>query len=465
MRVLTLLKMSESGLGEPPAEMFTAMDATIKEIDATMTIVDTNGLLPSGVAGTRIVSTGGRSTVLDGPFTESRELVGGYAIVEVDTYAAGGRGVPEDHRGAREVLAGLGGRGRGAPDHGPGRATRRLTACAAAMPPVGIGRVAAAPEVVSAVWRSEAARLVAGLTRMTQDLGLAEDLAQDALVAALEQWPESGRARQPGCLAHGRVEAPRDRPLPAGRAAACARPSLVPEPVMPDLDAAVDHIEDDVLRLMFTACHPVLTTESRVALTLRLVGGLSTREIARAFLSSEATVAQRISRAKRTIAAAGVPFEVPSGPERPERLASVLEVVYLIFNEGYAATNGDDWIRPALSDEALRLGRLLASLTPREPEVHGLLALMQLQASRSAARIGPSGEAVLLRDQDRGRWDRDLIAAGLESLRRAGRGPYGLQAAIAACHAVAPSVEETDWVRIASLYPSWLWSPGRRWSS
>jgi predicted RNA polymerase sigma factor len=200
------------------------------------------------------------------------------------------------------------------------------------------------------------------------------------------------------------------------------------------------------------SCHPVLTKGSRVALTLRLVGGLSTREIARAYLSSEATVAQRISRAKRTIAEAGVPFEVPSGPERPERLASVLEVVYLIFNEGYAATSGDDWIRPALSDEALRLGRLLASLAPREPEVHGLLALMQMQASRSSARIGPSGEAVLLRDQDRSQWDRELIAAGLESLQRAGRGPYGLQAAIAAGHAVAPSVEETDWVRIASLY-------------
>ena len=282
--------------------------------------------------------------------------------------------------------------------------------------------MAAAPEVVSTVWRSEAARLVAGLTRMTQDLGLAEDLAQDALVAALEQWPESRRARQPGRLAHGRVQAPRDRPLPA-RPRGCVRWSrtLAPEPEMPDLDAAVDHIEDDVLRLMFTACHPVLTTESRVALTLRLVGGLSTREIARAYLSSEATVAQRISRAKRTIAEAGVPFEVPSGPERPERLASVLEVVYLIFNEGYAATSGDDWVRPALSDEALRLGRLLASLAPREPEVHGLLALMQLQASRSAARIGPSGEAVLLRDQDRGRWDRELIAgrAGVAAPRRA----------------------------------------------
>ena len=312
--------------------------------------------------------------------------------------------------------------------------------------------MAAAPEAVSAVWRSEAARLVAGLTRMTQDLGLAEDLAQDALVAALEQWPEQGVPDNPGAWL---MAVSKRRAIDHFRRAARLRalePSLAPEPDMPDLDAAVDHIEDDVLRLMFTACHPVLTTESRVALTLRLVGGLSTREIARAFLSSEATVAQRISRAKRTIAEAGVPFEVPSGPERPERLASVLEVVYLIFNEGYAATSGDDWVRPALSDEALRLGRLLASLAPREPEVHGLLALMQLQASRSAARIGPSGEAVLLRDQDRGRWDRDLIGAGLESLRRAGRGPYGLQAAIAACHAVAPSVEETDWVRIASLY-------------
>ena len=312
--------------------------------------------------------------------------------------------------------------------------------------------MAAAPEVVSAVWRSEAARLVAGLTRMTQDLGLAEDLAQDALVAALEQWPERGVPDNPGAWL---MAVSKRRAIDHFRRAARLRalePSLAPEPEMPDLDAAVDHNEDDVLRLMFTACHPVLTTESRVALTLRLVGGLSTREIARAYLSSEATVAQRISRAKRTIAEAGVPFEVPSGPERPERLASVLEVVYLIFNEGYAATSGDDWVRPALSDEALRLGRLLASLAPREPEVHGLLALMQLQASRSAARIGPSGEAVLLRDQDRGRWDRELIAAGLESLGRAGRGPYGLQAAIAACHAVAPSVDETDWVRIASLY-------------
>ena len=322
-------------------------------------------------------------------------------------------------------------------------------------PPGLIGRVTA-PEVVSRIWRTEAARLVAGLTRMTKDLGLAEDLAQDALVAALEQWPESGVPDNPGAWL---MAVSKRRAVDHFRRSERFRsvaPYLAAEAVVPDLSAdlaaAVDHIEDDVLRLMFMSCHPVLTKESRVALTLRLVGGLSTREIARAYLSTETTVAQRISRAKRTIAEAGVPFEVPSGPERPERLASVLEVVYLIFNEGYAATSGDDWVRPALSDEALRLGRLLASLAPREPEVHGLLALMQLQASRSAARIGPSGEAVLLRDQDRDRWDRELIAAGLESLRRSGSGPYALQAAIAACHAVAPSVEETDWVRIASLY-------------
>ena len=322
-------------------------------------------------------------------------------------------------------------------------------------PPGLIGRVTA-PEVVSRIWRTEAARLVAGLTRMTKDLGLAEGLAQDALVAALEQWPESGVPDNPGAWL---MAVSKRRAVDHFRRSERFRsvaPYLAAEAVVPDLSAdlaaAVDHIEDDVLRLMFMSCHPVLTKESRVALTLRLVGGLSTREIARAYLSTETTVAQRISRAKRTIAEAGVPFDVPSGPERPERLASVLEVVYLIFNEGYAATSGDDWVRPALSDEALRLGRLLASLAPREPEVHGLLALMQLQASRSAARIGPSGEAVLLRDQDRDRWDRELIAAGLESLRRSGSGPYALQAAIAACHAVAPSVEETDWVRIASLY-------------
>ena len=321
-----------------------------------------------------------------------------------------------------------------------------------------------APEVVGRVWREESARLVAGLARMTHDLGLAEDLAQDALVAALEQWPGSGVPDNPGAWL---MAVSKRRAIDHFRRAARQRAQAPgPEAVVIDMDAAVDHIEDDVLRLMFMSCHPALSTESRVALTLRLVGGLSTREIARAFLSSEATVAQRISRAKRTILAAGGPFEVPSGPERAERLASVLEVVYLIFNEGYAATAGDDWLRPALCDEALRLGRLLASLAPKEPEVHGLLALMQLQASRVPARVGPSGSPVLLRDQDRSRWDAGLIAAGLASLERASAaggsgaaaaagasgGVYTLQAEIAACHASAPSVAQTDWVRIAALY-------------
>ena len=310
---------------------------------------------------------------------------------------------------------------------------------------------------ITAVWRAEAARLVAGLTRMTHDLALAEDLAQDALVSALEQWPEAGVPDNPGAWL---MAVSKRRAVDHFRRASRLRslaPALAEEPVMPDLDAAVDFIEDDVLRLMFVSCHPVLTADTRVALTLRLVGGLSTREIARAYLSSEATVAQRISRAKRTLAEAGVPFEVPTGPERADRLASVLEVVYLVFNEGYSATAGDDWLRPALCDEAIRLGRLLVSLAPREPEAHGLLALMQLQASRTPARVGPDGAAVLLAEQDRSRWDPALIAAGLASLERAaglGGGPYTLQAEIAACHARAPSVDETDWIRIADLYTS-----------
>ena len=318
-----------------------------------------------------------------------------------------------------------------------------------------------APEVVERVWKAEAARLVAGLTRMTRDLALAEDLAQDALVQALEQWPESGVPDNPGAWL---MAVSKRRAIDSFRRAERLRaltPSLAEEPVVPDLDAAVDVIDDDVLRLMFMSCHPVLSTETRVALTLRLVGGLSTREIARAYLSAEATVAQRISRAKRTLAEAGVPFEVPTGPERPERLASVLEVVYLIFNEGYSATAGDDWTRPDLCREALRLARLLAGLAPREPEVHGLVALLELQASRLPARVGPDGSPVLLTDQDRGRWDRGLIGSGLAALRRAtGTGPYALQAAIAACHAVAPSVPETDWARIASLYDTLAASTG-----
>ncbi len=317
---------------------------------------------------------------------------------------------------------------------------------------------------IDAVWRIESARLIAGLARIVRDVGLAEDLAQDALVAALERWPRSGVPDNPGAwlmatAKHRAIDVLRRsatlerkheelaRELEARLAAAA-----------PDLDAALDdHVGDDLLRLVFTTCHPVLSTEARIALTLRLLGGLTTAEIARAFLVSEATVAQRIVRAKRTLAEAHVPFEVPDGGELAARLSSVLEVVYLVFNEGYAATAGGDWMRPALCEEALRLGRILAELAPQEPEVHGLVALMEIQASRAGARTGPSGEPVLLLDQDRGRWDRVLVRRGLAALERAEAlggafGPYALQAAIAACHARAPVAAETDWVRIVALY-------------
>jgi RNA polymerase sigma factor (sigma-70 family) len=307
-----------------------------------------------------------------------------------------------------------------------------------------------APEVVGRVWRDESARLVAGLMRMTRDLGLAEDLAQDALVQALEQWPSAGVPDNPGAWL---MAVSKRRAIDHFRRYERLRallPALAPEADVPEPDT----IPDDVLRLMFVACHPVLSVETRVALTLRLVGGLSTREIARAYLSSEATVATRISRAKRTLTEARVLFEVPEGPARSERLASVLEVIYLVFNEGYSATSGDDWLRPALCDEAIRLAGLLATLSP-DPEVYGLLALLRLQASRLAARVGPAGEPVLLADQDRSRWSAPLIAAGLAALDRStDTGPYGLQALIAACHARAASVETTDWVRIAALYGS-----------
>jgi RNA polymerase sigma factor (sigma-70 family) len=310
----------------------------------------------------------------------------------------------------------------------------------------------------------ESARLIAGLARMVRDVGVAEELAQDALVAALEQWPESGVPRNPGAwlmtIAKRRaVDMIRRNETYERKLAEIGRDLEVGEdPTAADFAAVgSDDISDDLLRLVFVACHPVLSTEARVALTLRLLGGLSTDEIARAFLVSESTVAQRIVRAKRTLADANVPFEVPEEAERAERLASVLEVIYLVFNEGYSATAGDDWVRPALCEEALRLGRILAELTPREPEVHGLVALMEIQASRLRARVGPSGEPVLLLDQDRRRWDQLLIRRGLAALDRAqalggSAGPYALQAAIAACHARARTAEETDWTLIAALY-------------
>jgi RNA polymerase sigma-70 factor, ECF subfamily len=315
---------------------------------------------------------------------------------------------------------------------------------------------------IDAVWRIEQARLIAGLARMVRDVGLAEELAQDALVAALERWPVGGIPDNPGAwlmatAKHRAIDRLRRSKLIARKHAELGH-ELDAQPETPDLDAALDDdIGDDLLRLMFTACHPLLATEARVALTLRLLGGLTTEEIARAFLVPEPTVAQRIVRAKRTLAEARVPFEVPRGEDRAARLSSVLGVIYLVFNEGYTATAGDDWMRPQLCEEALRLGRILAELAPDEPEVHGLTALMEIQASRARARVGPSGKPILLLEQDRARWDQLLIRRGLAALDRAERlggphGSYALQAAIAACHARARSGAETDWARIAAIY-------------
>ena len=317
---------------------------------------------------------------------------------------------------------------------------------------------------IDAVWRIESARLIAGLARMVRDVGLAEDLAQDALVAALERWPQSGVPENPGAwlMATAKrraIDLLRKRTLHQRKEGQIAHEIEAQlDAAVPDLDEAIDDpIGDDLLRLVFTCCHPVLTMEARVALTLRMLGGLTTEEIARAFLVPVSTVAQRIVRAKRTLTEARVPFEVPRGAELAERRASVLGVIYLIFNEGYSATAGDDWVRPALCEDALRLGRILAGLAPDVAEVHGLVALMEIQASRLAARVGPSGEPVLLLEQDRSRWDHLLIGRGLAALARAealggALGPYALQAAIAACHARAHTPEETEWARIAALY-------------
>lgn len=316
---------------------------------------------------------------------------------------------------------------------------------------------------IEAVWKIESARLIAGLTRIVRDVGVAEELAQDALVAALEQWPESGIPENPGAwlmgtAKHRAIDFVRRGALIERKHEDLGREVAEREMAVPDLAAAMDdHIGDDLLRLVFIACHPVLSTEARVALTLRLLGGLTTEEIGRAYLVAEPTIAQRIVRAKRTLNEAQVPFEVPRGTEFTARLASVLQVLYLIFNEGYSATAGDDWLRPALCEEALRLGRILVGLVPNEAEVHGLVALMEIQASRAKARVNALGEPILLLDQDRAQWDRLLIHRGLAALGQAEklggmRGPYAIQAAIAACHARARTGEETDWARIAELY-------------
>ncbi|MFG2305729.1 RNA polymerase sigma factor [Actinacidiphila glaucinigra] len=323
-----------------------------------------------------------------------------------------------------------------------------------------------ARRAIEAVWRIESARVIAGVARIVRDIGVAEELAQDALVAALEQWPGAGVPDNPGAwltatAKHRAIDLVRRKEVFARKLRELGHTlegGGAYEPDFAAAEAAADgDIEDDLLRLVFTTCHPVVSTEARVALTLRLLGGLTTAEIARAFLVPEATVAQRIVRAKRTLAKADVPFEQPHGPERVERLSSVLEVIYLVFNEGYSATAGDDWMRPALCEDALRLARVLAGLMPKEPEVHGLAALLEIQASRSAARTGPDGQPVLLADQDRRRWDQLLIRRGFAALARAEAaggppGPYTLQAAIAACHAHARHPRDTDWRRIAELY-------------
>ena len=318
---------------------------------------------------------------------------------------------------------------------------------------------------IDAVWRIESAKLIGSLARIVRDVGLAEDLAQDALVIALERWPQMGIPDNPGAwlmatAKHRAIDRVR-RNVTLERKVDQLGRDLEMQQTLAEADFSdvpdSDDLDDDLLRLIFTACHPVLSREARIALTLRLLGGLTTGEIARAFLISEPTVAQRIVRAKRTLSEAHVPFEVPRGADRDARLSSVLEVIYLIFNEGYSASAGDDWVRPALCDDALRLGRILAGLTPHEPEVHGLVALMEIQASRLRARVGPRGEPVLLLDQNRARWDRLLIRRGLAALARAealggALGPYTLQAAIAACHARALTADDTDWARIAALY-------------
>ena len=319
---------------------------------------------------------------------------------------------------------------------------------------------------VEAVWRIESARLIAALARVVREVGLAEDLAQEALVAALEQWPESGVPDNPGAwlmatAKHRGIDRMRHATMAERKHEELGRELEIDRgEVQPDIDAAIDdHIGDDLLSLIFATCHPVLPTEARVALTLRMLGGLATKDIARAFLVPESTLAQRIVRAKKALAEADLPFEVPGPDELAERLSSVLEVIYLVFNEGYSATAGDDWMRPELVQDALRLGRILAELVPDEPEVHGLVALMEIQASRLRARTGPGGEPILLLDQERARWDWVLVNRGLKALDRADAlggepGPYALQGAIAACHARARRPQDTDWPRIATLYTS-----------
>ena len=479
MRVMAIVKAtkdSEAGV-MPSEELLAEMGKFNEEMVKAGVLLAGEGLHPSS-KGARVSFGGdGKRTVIDGPFAETKELIAGYWLMQVRSLRGGGRvgqALPQPAQRARRDRDPSGLRGRGLRRGVHARAARAGGAHPGpgGAEPVAAGRRGGRGSMdredarcaIDAVWRIESARLIAGLARIVGDVGIAEDLAQDALVAALEQWPRSGVPDNPGAWLMTTAKNRAIDRLRRGEMAARKEEELGREVELqarlaePDLAAAADDdIGDDLLSLIFTASHPVLSTEARVALTLRLVGSLTTAEIARAFLAKESTVAQRIVRAKRTLAEARVPIEVPGAAEREQRLASVLEVVYAIFNEGYAASAGEDWIRGDLCEEAMRLGRILAGLAPTEPEALGLVALMELQAARFPARTGASGEAIPLLEQDRSRWDFVLIGRGLKALERAealGRplGPYALQAAIAACHARARTPEQTDWPRIVALY-------------
>ena len=431
----------------PPAEAVVEMTKYNDSMRKAGVLLALDGLKPPST-GARVSFPGGKPVVTDGPFAEAKEVIGGFWMIQVKSKEEAiewACRAPFNEDGMIEI-----------------REVQEFEDWPSEIQEaVKFGEVTASDtnRAIDAVWRIESAKLIAGIARIVRDVGLAEELAQDALVAALEQWPESGVPRNPGAwlmvtAKHRAIDRlRRDQRLERKHEELARELEVLDEGGIGD-DGDVG---DDLLRLMFVACHPVLSTEARVALTLRLLGGLTTPEIARAFLVAEATVAQRIVRAKRTLSAARVPFEVPGKDELGARLSSVLEVIYLVFNEGYAATAGDDWMRPALCEDALRLGRILAELVPNEPDVHGLVALMEIQASRSGARTGPSGEPILLLDQNRALWNQLSIHRGLTALARAEKlggalGPYTLQAAIAACHARAHIAEETDWERIAALY-------------
>ena len=461
MKVMVLGKATErSEAGEfGTAEEFAAMDQFNEQLVEAGVVLAADGLQPSSKGKRVAFDADGNTRVIDGPFAETKELVAGFSIWEVASMEEAVEWVKrsplrDTEVELRKVLD--------AEDFGESFAAEIAAAeqQLRAEPTANSVVTSATQQAIDAVWRIESARLIAGLARVVRDVGLAEDLAQDALVAALEQWPESGVPDDPGAwlmaVARRRgVDTIRRAVTLQSKVELLGRELSDHETPMDEIEFD-PHVEDDVLRLMFTACHPVLSVEARVALTLKMVAGLSTEEIARAFLVQTTTMAARITRAKKALTEANVPFEVPVGEELADRLSSVLEAVYLVFNEGYTATAGEQWARAELCQEAMRLGRMLAALAAGESETHALVALMEIQASRLRARTGPDGEIVTLDKQDRARWDRLLITHGLAALDRAeeigGTGSYAIQAKIAACHARAPRAEDTDWVRIASLY-------------